>query len=171
MSYPPGSQGVIDRRMLFCEKLLTSFSTNELITECPDCFRFTALCCQHSPSICHHFALVFTDGSCLNNGQAGSTSGIGIAIGSIGIGEDQWSIPVDDSVDSNPKRTSQRAELLAAMEGLRRISLESGLHHSTERHTNREPQCWIIVTDSEYVVRGMTEWLPGWKASHLQSRC
>ena len=24
-------------------------------------------------------------------------------------------------------------------------------------------KAWIIVTDSEYVVKGMTEWLPAWK--------
>jgi ribonuclease HI len=163
--YSPGSEGIINRRMVFCERLSTSFDTTELITECPDCFCFSALCCQHEPSICHHFELVFTDGSCLNNGKANSTSGIGIAIGSVGIGVDQWSIPVDDAIDSNAKRTSQRAELLAAIEGLRRISTEYNPHHTPERHTGRNPQCFIIVTDSEYVVKGMTEWLPVWKAS------
>lgn len=26
-----------------------------------------------------------------------------------------------------------------------------------------ERQSWVIATDSEYVVKGMTEWLPAWK--------
>lgn len=28
-----------------------------------------------------------------------------------------------------------------------------------------EKKVWIIATDSEYVVKGMTEWLPTWKVS------
>ncbi|KAL0063397.1 hypothetical protein AAF712_009706 [Marasmius tenuissimus] len=71
------------------------------------------------------------------------------------------------------KKTSQRAELLAALEGINRAS------SSTERcykaklallrnRKSRDPtewctQCWIITTDSEYVVKGITEWLPRWK--------
>jgi ribonuclease HI len=165
--YHPGTEGVIERRMVFCETLLSTFDTGELLSQCPDCLRFCAYCCQHESSTCHHFALAFTDGSCLNNGQVGATSGLGIAIGSIGIGDDQWSIPVDGSVDSDPRRTSQRAELLAAIEGLRRLcdnSTRGGARHGTRRQAG---QCWVIVTDSEYVVKGMTEWVPVWKASQV----
>ena len=28
---------------------------------------------------------------------------------------------------------------------------------------NDERKSWVIATDSEYVVKGMTEWLPAWK--------
>lgn len=33
--------------------------------------------------------------------------------------EDQWAIPVDDKIDPQGPRTSQRTELLAAIEGVR----------------------------------------------------
>ncbi|KAG8527406.1 uncharacterized protein KY384_007558 [Bacidia gigantensis] len=29
---------------------------------------------------------------------------------------------------------------------------------------------WIIATDSEYVVKGITEWLPTWKNDKLRSK-
>ncbi|KAL9028154.1 MAG: hypothetical protein Q9196_003436 [Gyalolechia fulgens] len=28
---------------------------------------------------------------------------------------------------------------------------------------------WIIATDSEYVVKGMTEWLPRWKSNNFRT--
>ncbi|CAO1596944.1 hypothetical protein XANCAGTX0491_000771 [Xanthoria calcicola] len=49
--------------------------------------------------------------------SAARTAGIGFACGA----EDGWqgSLPVDDEVDPGGRRTSQRAELLAALEGLK----------------------------------------------------
>lgn len=48
-----------------------------------------------------------------------------------------------------PATTNNRMELMGAIEGLRALSR----------------QCEVIVwTDSEYVKKGMTEWLAGWKA-------
>lgn len=64
------------------------------------------------------------------------------------------------------KRTSQRIELLAAIEGLERLRLvepateEPKGEHSKESNTSPE---WVIATDSEYVVKGITEWLPAWR--------
>jgi len=167
------SEGVIDRLMVFCPMISENYTTDELILSCAHCHRFFALCCSHTHNstrnreatiICHNFRLVFTDGSCLDNGKSGARSGVGIAIGRQGDRTDQWSIPVDDDLDPNGRRSSQRAELLGALEGLRLISEEDGceLGKIEERH-GLNPTCWVIVTDSEYVVKGMTEWLPIWK--------
>lgn len=93
-------------------------------------------------------------------------SGIGIAFGLEGEKSYQFSIPVDDNIDPGAKRTSQRAELLAALEGLKKIGdYDEGFfaHNSrTRREGSDEPEI-VVTTDSEYVVKGMTEWLPTWK--------
>lgn len=34
-----------------------------------------------------------------------------------------------------------------------------------DRATRGDTKAWIIATDSEYVVKGMTEWLPTWEVS------
>jgi ribonuclease HI len=158
-------QGITDRRMAFCPGLLGKYDTGRLITSCRDCGRFVARCCPDDGSIpiCHHYRLVFTDGSCIGNGELNAQAGIGIAIGKIGVGEDQWSIPVDDTIDSNTKRTSQRAELLAAIESLRLASAADEPTHPNRGHSRGQKRSLVIVSDSEYVVKGMTEWLPTWK--------
>lgn len=56
--------------------------------------------------------------------------------------------------DNFPRRSSQRAELYAAELGVK-------LLYATR--IGNGPQVWIIATDSEYVVRGITEWLPAWR--------
>lgn len=89
-------------------------------------------------------------------------------------GIQQWAVPIDETIDTLPgaKRTSQRAELLAALEGLRRISgLSEGCHTKYrmkhEAMLQKETKQWIIATDSEYVVKGMTELLSSWKVRPL----
>lgn len=58
---------------------------------------------------------MFTDGSCLNNGNAGAAAGIGIAVGPVGPGEDQWSILIDDTIDpENAKRVNARSGSIPA---------------------------------------------------------
>ena len=85
-------------------------------------------------------------------------AGIGIAFGMC-VG-DQFSIPVDDTLDPGGKRTNQRAELLAALEGLKKFCDHSD--EWMEEQGSSKPVV-IITTDSEYVVKGMAEWLPHWK--------
>lgn len=47
-----------------------------------------------------------------------------------------------------PKTTNNRMEILAVIEGLRAL----------------KRRCTVIIhTDSQYVMKGMTEWLPNWK--------
>lgn len=74
------------------------------------------------------------------------------------------SIPIADSADNFPLRSNQRAELYAAKLGLELLAKVDGVN--TKERTGKpkgESEAWIIATDSEYVVKGMTEWLPKWK--------
>lgn len=163
-------EGVIARRLTFCPRL-QGWPIHRLIRKCPDCKDFVLHCCACEKSYetdirpCHHYRLVFTDGACLSNGQFGAAAGVGVA-----VGEDersQLAKPVDDELDAFPKRTSQRAELLAALEGLRFITMID--HLNSKKHTTDSKE-WVITTDSEYVVKGMTEWLPAWKVSFPYTR-
>jgi ribonuclease HI len=156
------SEGVFNRRMVFCERLLSKHSTDELYKICDHCNMFFCTCCPDysSKKPCHHYPVVFTDGACSGNGSGGATSGIGGLFGE--EAEYQWSIPVDDHVDSNPIRTNQRAELLAAIEGVR--CLGAFLLAINNPPPGRSSKLEMVVaTDSEYVCNGITEWMPKWK--------
>ncbi|PCH34224.1 ribonuclease H-like protein [Wolfiporia cocos MD-104 SS10] len=165
-----GPQAIINRQMRFCDFLLETCAPGQLSTTCPMCGRFIARCCAHYKYInsdvvqCHDWMVVFTDGACLSNGRRSATAGIGVAIGT--ADEHQWAIPIDDDVDDS-KRSSQRAELLAAIEGLRLLSKTDRDHTSTAANLGKGQKRtgWIITTDSEYVVKGMTLWLPNWRAN------
>ncbi|KAL4075472.1 ribonuclease H-like domain-containing protein [Scleroderma citrinum] len=127
------------------------------IQTCETCNRFCTPCCFHKDSTCHNCRIVCTDGACSNNGKYGATAGIGIALGE--ADDQQWSLPIDDNLDPGGRRTSQRAELLAAIVGLDKVAEADGHPDNDE-----EECCVIIATDSEYVVKGMSEWVPTWKA-------
>lgn len=174
-----GSQHVFNRKYELCDYLQQQFSTELLITSCSDCTTFLSVCCQHKDHAralpCHNFRLIFTDGACLSNGTAKATSGVGIATGQ--ADDLQFSYPIDSSIDPTGKRTSQRAELLAAILGLRAVQstreiLPDNPHerfynrHKPTGENDRLPSYWIITTDSKYMVDGMTDWLPNkWKVS------
>ncbi|KAL8787636.1 MAG: hypothetical protein Q9195_007682 [Heterodermia aff. obscurata] len=126
--------------------------------------------------MCHHYRLIFTDGACRLNGQADATAGIGIAIG--GTEPRHLSLAIDDELDPGQKRTSQRAELLAALTGVGYLITEHKNSRGDEkkeatkkkhRGSQDKKSTWIIATDSEYVVKGMTEWFPAWKANNYHT--
>ena len=182
---PGRCQDVVAHRLISCEDALT-LPIDER------CRRFLACCCScterrrtedarnpyfsTNPDFykpCHHYKMAFVDGACLGNGQDDATAGIGIAINAKCLAM-QWAIPIDDLIDPAPIRTSQRAELLAAINGIRKLGEHEGppVSKSCEgraTNTSRFPQkdAWIIASDSECVVSGMTEWVPAWKVSHL----
>jgi ribonuclease HI len=166
-------QGVTNRKAFPCPAT-SDWDVSELIKECSDCERYYMYCCQHSKEKgpCHHFPLYFTDGACANNGQKDAKAGVGIARGI--LEDDRFSIPVTDDVDSFPLRSNQRAELLAACLALSKIHGEPAFEDEprfAKRHkrnfseASNEPRSAIIATDSQYVVKGITEWLPTWKGS------
>jgi ribonuclease HI len=54
-------------------------------------------------------------------------------------------------VDNFPLRSNQRAELCAA-----KLGLDLVVEARTEEYSS-EAEVWIIATDSEYIVKGITE--------------
>lgn len=169
-----GGEGIIGRKMVFCRRLQT-FEKDELIMTCPNCHCFFLYCCSCSikyyeePRPCHHFRLVFSDGACRLNGQVGATAGIGILYGEEKLS--QQAIPITSSLDPGQKRTSQRAELLAALAALQymaeadRLNEEKTKRKNTSHRSRDSEKAWVVATDSEYVVKGMTEWLQNWKVN------
>ena len=170
-----GQEGVIRRRFVLCDSL-QRVPLDGLIRTCEKCCNFFVLCCscrqrygigrpEDDGTVCHHFRLVFTDGACRNNGQPGATAGIGVTMGT----HEGWqyAVPVTGNMDCGWRRTSQRAELLAALSGLRLMVAADQLKLLKQLEKSGPPtgerQSWVIATDSEYVVKGMTEWLPAWK--------
>jgi ribonuclease HI len=80
---------------------------------------------------------MFTDGACLGNPGPG---GWGVILRS-GRHEKEFH-------GGDPVTTNNRMELTAAIEGLERLTRPSAVH---------------LYTDSQYLRRGITEWMPGWK--------
>ncbi|KAK7529166.1 ribonuclease H-like domain-containing protein [Phyllosticta citribraziliensis] len=169
---PPQEElGVIGRKWLLCP-FIQQHQVEEIIRSCEWCGEYFSLCCVHPLSgqnnqrdshVCHHRSLVFTDGACLKNGKEEARAGYGVVVGTA---EDQsYSVPLEDE-----HVTSQRAELIGAYEGI-----VKGMKHFRERKTHPMPVAQekrtelVIATDSEYVVAGMTEWLPKWKVKGFKN--
>lgn len=80
---------------------------------------------------------IFTDGACKGNPGPGGWGAL-LRFGS-----------VEKSLfGGEPETTNNRMELMAAIEGLRAIN---------------EPCIVTITTDSQYVRKGITEWMTNWK--------
>jgi ribonuclease HI len=83
-------------------------------------------------------AIIFTDGACLGNpGPGGYAAVITIA------GEEQIIVGRDRSTTNN------KMEMTAAIKALEAVSQDLPI---------------VIHSDSQYVIKGATEWLWGWKA-------
>ena len=80
---------------------------------------------------------IYTDGSCEPNPGAGGWAAILIF--------DHKEIPI---AGADPKTTNNRMELTAAVEAF---------------HALPEPHQVNFYTDSEYLKRGITEWMPNWR--------
>ena len=167
--------GVIEQRKFTVCPSEADYDFSLLFVECDFCGRLFASCCTHKSyggdlyrteleggRCCHFSELVFTDGACSNNGLDGAKAGLGITIG---VSEEYcWSIPVTDAVDPAAARTNQRAELLAAIEGLKKLDRFKEDHHTSATRVHpKQSREYIVVTDSEYVVKGITEWFPTWR--------
>ena len=185
-------QGVIGRKLVLCKRLL-GYPTADLIKLCPGCERFVLYCCHCSLDYydertgrfnypaepCHHFRLIFTAGACHSNGQGIATAGIGVANGKKMASK--LSIPIMESDDPNRRRSGHRAELLAALCAVTGVIAADGRSLMSERKRaiaaaaelgedlEEDEVSWIIATDSEYVVKGMTEWLPACRVNEFGS--
>ncbi|MEB3198250.1 MAG: ribonuclease HI [Candidatus Sericytochromatia bacterium] len=79
---------------------------------------------------------LYSDGCALNNPGPGGWAAILVFKG------------VEKEVTGGEvQSTNNRAELMAVISGLQALKRPCKVH---------------VVTDSQYVIRGMTEWLPGW---------
>jgi ribonuclease HI len=81
--------------------------------------------------------MIYTDGGCIGNPGPGGYAALII------VGNDEQVISGRD-----PATTNNRMEMTAAIRALE--SLPHGVHA-------------VVHSDSQYVVKGMTEWLQGWK--------
>jgi ribonuclease HI len=90
----------------------------------------------HPAEIVKHVQLI-TDGACIGNPGPGGWAFI------LRYGELKR-----EAFGSEPHTTNNRMELTAAIEGLKRL---------------KEACAVEIVTDSQYVKNGITQWIKGWK--------
>ncbi|RAU23326.1 ribonuclease HI [Paramagnetospirillum kuznetsovii] len=81
---------------------------------------------------------LFTDGACSGNPGPG---GWGAILRYRGVEK--------ELKGGEPATTNNRMEMMAVLEGLNSLTRSCAVH---------------IYTDSQYVMKGMTEWLRGWKA-------
>ncbi|KAH0471352.1 MAG: hypothetical protein KVP17_003180 [Porospora cf. gigantea B] len=84
---------------------------------------------------------VYTDGSCLGNGQLGARAGWGVYFPADGAGY-RGRLP-------GSLQTNQRAELHAIIVALNKICDKAGTFE--------------VVTDSVYAKNSLEEWIPRWK--------
>ena len=83
---------------------------------------------------------LFTDGACLGNPGPGGWAYI---LRCLASGEEREVSGGEDNTTNN------RMEMLAVINGLEAL---------------KEPARVLLVADSQYVLKGMKEWMPGWKA-------
>ncbi|HEX2981598.1 MAG TPA: ribonuclease HI, partial [Anaerolineaceae bacterium] len=87
---------------------------------------------------------IYTDGACEPNPGPGGWAAL------LRFGEQEKELSGYD-----PKTTNNRMELTAAVEAL---------------HALKRPCVVTFYTDSEYLRRGITEWLPGWERRGWQRK-
>jgi ribonuclease HI len=96
---------------------------------------------------------VYVDGSCLGNPGPGGWGFVALLINEVG--------PILDKVErygaAKAMTTNNRAEMAGALNALAFVTEQQAL--------GLWPICPVrIVSDSQYVVKGFTEWLPNWEA-------
>ena len=79
----------------------------------------------------------FTDGACSGNPGPG---GWGVVL--------RWGDHEKELFGGEPQTTNNRMELMAAISALESLTRPSEV---------------VITTDSTYVLKGITQWVPGWK--------
>ncbi|KAK8169317.1 hypothetical protein IWX90DRAFT_173137 [Phyllosticta citrichinensis] len=115
-------------------------------------------------SLSHNYPVIFTNGSCLDNGRRNPRAGFGIAAGT--CSSRQIVMPLSDRPSHPDIRTNQRAELFGAIIGLYPgvNLLADWLEELPDRGYAKTSV--VIATDSESVVNGITELLPKSKADN-----
>ena len=175
----PGYKIIDGRKVLLCSQL-QYHDPSDLVLHCEKCGRFVVQHCPHtapdestSATSKHYLFVAFTDGACRNNGRLNAQSGVGVACGAF-FGQQRSAFP-RSKPNNIQTHTSQRAELQAALHSLKILAQLDNENEWEYRGEVMRNECakksglegfekaWIIVSDSAYVVKGMTEWLPTWK--------
>lgn len=86
---------------------------------------------------------IFTDGACKGNPGPGGW-GVLLRYGNV----------EKELFGGEPETTNNRMELMAAIEGLKAL---------------KQPSSVILTTDSQYVRKGITEWMTGWKRKNWKT--
>ncbi|KAK8179084.1 ribonuclease H-like domain-containing protein, partial [Phyllosticta citribraziliensis] len=102
----------------------------------------------------HKLPLIFTDGACLNNGYDGARAGYGVVISNDAQGRKNFAFSGDQ------ERTNQKAELAGVKKGLELAFQAAGQQGRAHSCPTPSYKNFVIATDSEYAVKGITEWLP-----------
>lgn len=89
--------------------------------------------------------VIYADGACPNNGREGAVAGYGAIIRNP-QGE---FLELAGPVPKSDSQTNNRGELLAALYALRGLRNNSSV---------------LLFSDSQLVIKGINEWLDGWKA-------
>ena len=89
-----------------------------------------------------HIVEIYTDGACSGNPGPG---GWGTIL--------RWRGAERELSGGEPVTTNNRMELEAAIQGLKALT---------------KPSDVIVFTDSQYVQKGMSQWLAGWKAKDFK---
>ncbi|KAJ0414400.1 ribonuclease H-like domain-containing protein [Aspergillus carlsbadensis] len=112
-------------------------------------------CLRHGIHVGHHDCFIIAiDGACSNNGNPNARGSIGVYCGDGNIHNVSKRLLVDDE-----RHTNQIAGLEACSEGL-----IAGMGILNELIADGgKPSILVIKSDSAYVVRGLTEWLPKWQ--------
>ncbi len=93
---------------------------------------------------------VYTDGACSGNPGPGGWAAL------ILQPQKGW---IEELAGYQSKTTNNQMELLAAIEGLRRAS----------KLSTTSGKKILILTDSVYVIKGITQWIHGWKRNGWQT--
>ena len=88
---------------------------------------------------------VFTDGACSNNGRKDAKAGYAVWFPD----HPEWS--TSGRVAETESQTNQRAELTAIYQALCILSTQGAFD-----------ELLVVYTDSEYSIKCLTEWMPGW---------
>ncbi|OQE32570.1 hypothetical protein PENFLA_c001G09803 [Penicillium flavigenum] len=155
-----------DRRFRAENEYPTRFSLQEMEIDigswvclaCPTSTRKCRDCKQYEG---HEDSLVIAiHGECLTE-KTGKRSAIGVFYGCGNAGNISWPIPGKD----DHSHTNQIAELTACLRALRNATsiIERRRNMMRKGKVLMPLNAFVIKTDSEYLVRGLTEWLPKWK--------